>query len=95
MSDGSPLPRLLSAGSRRLYEYIRQGQYDAVLCVHVFAGVLLQQTLQDFPLTLRTGFVATDYTSRPVPPVIWTTISSPTVRSAASLSPAALRRSGW
>lgn len=65
MSDGSPLPRLLSAGSRRLYEYIRQGQYDAVLCVHVFAGVLLQQTLQDFPLTLRTGFVATDYTCSP------------------------------
>ena len=65
MSDGSPLPRLLSAGSRRLYEYIRQGQYDAVLCVHVFAAVLLQQTLQDFPLTLRTGFVATDYTCSP------------------------------
>lgn len=65
MSDGSPLPRLLSAGSRRLYEYIRQGQYDAVLCVHVFSAVLLQQALQDFPLTLRTGFVATDYTCSP------------------------------
>ena len=63
--EESRLSRPLRSGSQRLYEYIQQGQYDAVLCVHVFAGLLLRQMLQDYPMTLCTGFVATDYTCSP------------------------------
>ena len=63
--EESRLSRPLRSGCRRLYEYIQQGQYDAVLCVHVFAGLLLRQMLQDYPMTLHTGFVVTDYTCSP------------------------------
>ena len=63
--ENDALSRLMSSGARRLQEYLQQGEYDAVICVHVFAGLLLRQTLQEYPMALRTAFVATDYTCSP------------------------------
>ena len=63
--ENDALSRLMSNGARRLQEYLREGGYDAVICVHVFAGLLLRRTLQEYPMALRTAFVATDYTCSP------------------------------
>ena len=63
--ENDALSRLMSSGARRLQEYLREGGYDAVICVHVFAGLLLRRTLQEYPMALRTAFVATDYTCSP------------------------------
>ena len=63
--ENDALSRLMSSGARRLREYLCEGGYDAVICVHVFAGLLLRRTLQEYPMALRTAFVATDYTCSP------------------------------
>jgi len=57
--------KLLSAGAERLYTYVHQGGYNTVICTHVFSGVLLAQMLREYPLNLKTAFVATDYTCSP------------------------------
>ena len=63
--DNDAVVRMMRRGARRLHEYLQDGRYDAVICVHVFAGLMLRQVRREFPVTLRTGFVATDYTCSP------------------------------
>ncbi len=65
MQEDTAYHKLLSAGAKRLYDYICQGRYDTILCVHVFSGVLLGQMLREYPVKLQTAFVATDYTCSP------------------------------
>lgn len=62
---GSPVYRILTSGSGRMYEYIRQGGYDSVICTHVFTALMLTAMLEKYPMELATGFVATDYTCSP------------------------------
>lgn len=61
----SPVYRLLTAGEERLYRYLVDGQYDAVICTHVFATLLLSETMKKHPMRIKTCFVATDYTNSP------------------------------
>lgn len=63
--ENETLSRLMSNGARRLHDHLQTGGYDAVICVHVFAGLLLRQMLRTFPMALHTAFVATDYTCSP------------------------------
>lgn len=65
LSDDSPVYKLLTGGTRQLYSFLAGGGYDAVICTHVFSGLLLRQTLREYPLSLKTAFVATDYTCSP------------------------------
>lgn len=62
---GKPLYRLFARGSERLYEYIRDGGYDAVICPHVFTALMLTDMLKKHPISLATCFIATDYTCSP------------------------------
>lgn len=57
--------RLLALGAERLYADIQADHYDSVLCTHVFSAMMMTELLRRHPLTLPTGFVATDYTCSP------------------------------
>ena len=56
---------LLGLGKRRLASVIREGNYDTVLCTHVFAAMMLADTVEQYRLTIKTGIVETDYTVSP------------------------------
>lgn len=63
--EGKALYRLFARGSERLYEYIRDGGYDAVICPHVFTALMLTDMLKKHTISLATCFIATDYTCSP------------------------------
>ena len=65
LEDDAAAYKLLTGGTKALYEYLHAGQYDAVICTHVFSALLLVQTMKEFPLSLKTVFVGTDYTCSP------------------------------
>ncbi len=57
--------RTLIAGTRKLRQYLLEGQFDTVICTHVFTGIMLTHLLKKHPMPLKTAFVATDYTDYP------------------------------
>lgn len=65
LNDRAALYKLLTGGTGKLSERLREGQYDTVICTHVFSGLLLQETQKIYPVKLKTAFVATDYTCSP------------------------------
>lgn len=65
VQEDAAVYKVLSAGAKQLWDYIRKGGYDTVLCTHVFSAVLLAQMLREQQTELRTAFVATDYTCSP------------------------------
>ena len=61
---------------RKLYEYFSKGavmlqekllseHFDAVICVHVFAGIMMTEVRRCYENRIPTYFVATDYTCSP------------------------------
>ncbi len=62
---GSAMYALFSKGADRLYEAVRNGGYDAVICTHPFAALMLTETMRRHSLTAKTALVATDYTCCP------------------------------
>lgn len=65
LAEDSAVYKLLTAGTKKLHQHIRQGHFDAVIGTHVFSGLLLHRTMMEYPLNIRTAFVATDYTCSP------------------------------
>lgn len=65
LHDDAAVYKLLTSGTEHLHACIQQGQYDTVVCTHVFSGLLLRQMLREYPMSLKTAFVATDYTCSP------------------------------
>lgn len=63
--EGTTVYRYLTSGSERLYRFICAGDYDAVICTHVFPALAMTAMLERHPMPLLTGFVATDYTCSP------------------------------
>lgn len=63
--DSSLLYGMFSAGTERLYTFLREGHYDAVLCAHVFAAQQMQHLLRKHAMWIDTFFLATDYTCSP------------------------------
>lgn len=64
-SKGTLVNKLLSLGGKRLYKYITDGGYDAVICTHPFATVTLAAALEGKDHNIKTAFVSTDYTCAP------------------------------
>ncbi len=64
-SDGSAFYRLMAQGSDRLLRRITAGEFNVVICTHMFAGLMLTEMLKRHPMPLATAFVATDYTCSP------------------------------
>lgn len=62
----SSLQRTFSRGSKKLFEFIKNGGYDTVISVHVFSGIILKKVFSDnAALDIKTAFVATDCTCSP------------------------------
>lgn len=65
LEEKSAVYKLLTSGTEELYSFLQKGGYDAVICTHVFSGMLMQQMLEEYPADIKTAFVATDYTCSP------------------------------
>lgn len=63
--DGSSVYKFMTHGSERMYQYIVDGGYDTVICVHPFTAFMLTDMLNKHPMKLATCFVSTDYTCSP------------------------------
>lgn len=61
----SVLYTVMKRGSDKLYEYLRENCFDAVLCTHVFAGMMMTEIKKCYPIAARVYFTATDYASYP------------------------------
>lgn len=59
------LYRLLTCRAERLYRYIKENEFDTVICTHVFTALMLTEVLRKHPMDMVTAFVATDYTCSP------------------------------
>ena len=58
--------KYLSSGAGELYELIQENQYDVIIAVHVFAGVVITALRQKYKVDIPACFVATDYTCAPI-----------------------------
>lgn len=65
LERGTVLNELLTGNTEPLYRHINDGGYDTVICVHVFAALLMARVRQEYSLLVQTAFVATDYTCSP------------------------------
>ncbi len=65
LHDDAAVYKLLTGGTEQLHDFILQGNYDTVICAHIFAGLLLGQMQKEYPTPLKTALVATDYTCSP------------------------------
>ncbi len=63
--DEKKIGRLLRPGVKRLNELLATGNYDMMLCVHVFPAVMAAELRRNGQAALPTGFLATDYTCSP------------------------------
>ena len=65
MREDAAVVKLLTGGAEQLHSFLVTDGYDAVICTHVFAGLLLRRTLDAYPMPIKTAFIATDYTCSP------------------------------
>lgn len=65
LGEGSLAYKFFARGARDLYEYCAQHNYDAVICTHVFAALMLTEVRHSFDFPIPGYFVATDYTGYP------------------------------
>lgn len=63
--EGSVLYRYFCSGKQRLADYINSGDFEVVICTHVFAGVMLTNAKKYCHSEFYTAFVGTDYTCSP------------------------------
>ncbi len=64
-SKGSLIYKILKLGTKKLYNHIKSGEFDTVICTHPFAGIILTEVIEKYSISLKTGFVATDFTCSP------------------------------
>jgi len=63
--ESAMLYELLSLGATKLHRILTNGNYDGIICVHVFAGMMLTEVQKVWNLGLPCYFVATDYAYYP------------------------------
>lgn len=61
----TPVYELLTLGAEKLWKMITAGNYDAVICLHVFSGMMMTEVRRTRNLQIPCFFVATDYTCSP------------------------------
>lgn len=57
--------RVMSLGSGRIARCIREGGYDAVICTHALAAMMLTAAMERRGAAVKSAFVATDHTCSP------------------------------
>lgn len=65
MQEDAAVVKLLTGGAEQIHSFLATGGYDAVICTHVFSGLLLRKALELYPMPIKTAFIATDYTCSP------------------------------
>ncbi len=65
LSKGTPTYDLLVAAAPKLAKMISDGEYDVVICTHVFAAIMLTEAVEKYGCRAFTAFVDTDYTCTP------------------------------
>lgn len=55
----------MSKGASALYEYIKKGGYDVVICSHIFAAMMLTECKRQFKCGAASYLIVTDYTCSP------------------------------
>lgn len=65
LEKNTPARKYLSRGARELRLYLEKSQFDAVVCTHVFSALILTEALRQYPMEIKTAFIATDYTCSP------------------------------
>lgn len=63
--ETSPIYELLALGARKLWDILVEGDYDAVICVHVFSALMMTEVRRNFVSKEPCYFVATDYSIAP------------------------------
>lgn len=63
--QNSGIYKILTIGAERLYSYIADRKFDTVICTHVFSAIILTYLLKRHQISVKTAFVATDYTFYP------------------------------
>lgn len=61
----NPIYELLSLGAKKLRDWIAEQGFDAVICSHAFAGLMVTEIRRVWGLDIPCYFVATDYTCHP------------------------------
>ena len=64
--DTSFIYELLRFSAGKLLEILAEGNFDAVVCTHVFSGMMMTEVRRAFRLRIPCFFVATDYTCYPM-----------------------------
>lgn len=62
---GKKLYRLCALGASALGTLLKEGAYDAVLCIHVYAGMMMTELRRRGVLNVPFCFLATEYTGEP------------------------------
>ena len=65
--ESTPLYDLLALGARKLWEIVVDGNYDAIVCVHVFSALMMTELRRKWGVREPCYFVDTDYS---VPPFL-------------------------
>jgi len=63
--ESAMMAELLSFGKKKLKAILNAGQYDAIVCVHVFSGMMMTELRESYGISTPCFFVATDYTCYP------------------------------
>lgn len=66
LTDLNPVYELLAHGAEKLLNVIRDGKFDAVICVHVFSGMMVTEVRRKFGLKIPCYIVSTDYSCAPM-----------------------------
>lgn len=56
---------VFSMGAKKLHNLLAEGKYDAIICVHIFAGMMITEIRRKHEMKIPCYFVATDYTCYP------------------------------
>ena len=56
---------LVTMGAKKLSNYLKEIHYDAIVCTHVFSGMIATKVQKKYHKNLKVYFVATDYTCSP------------------------------
>ena len=63
--NGSLMFELVTKGCSSLADYLRHGDYDKVICTHIFSSMMMTKIRKDKMYDIPFYFVATDYTCSP------------------------------
>ena len=66
ISPAAYLTKAISFGAKKLSQTIEENKYNHVICVHLFAAVLVANMRQKYHTNVTYSFLPTDYTAYPL-----------------------------